>query len=216
MTSDETFPRRFTIIDEWMRPDHFYLSPHDICWFIGEYTARKGFSYSATNQLIVNLKKPMDRKIRPDEWAHKEKAIQLVATSFRKALEPQILDQMTFVPVPPSRIKDDPLYDDRLIRMIRAIRPEPALDLRELIIQVESTDAVHSQEERPTPDEIEKLYQLNESLVNPKPSAIAIVDDLITTGAHYRAVKSVLTKRFPNSLIPGLFIARRVPQSDDA
>ena len=48
MTSGNTFPRRFTEVDELIRPDHFRLSATDRCYFIGEYTAGKGYDYSAT------------------------------------------------------------------------------------------------------------------------------------------------------------------------
>ena len=62
MTSDNTFPRRFTKIDDLTRRDHSYLTGDDACCFIGEYTARKGYAYSATNQPILNFKKTMDRR----------------------------------------------------------------------------------------------------------------------------------------------------------
>ena len=52
MTSDETFPQQLTQIDELMLPDHVYLDDEDTCYFLGEYTARQGYGYSTTNQLI--------------------------------------------------------------------------------------------------------------------------------------------------------------------
>jgi hypothetical protein len=67
MTSGSTFPRRLTKIDDLTRPDHSYLTAADVCYFLGEYTARKGFAFSATNRLIFNLKKSMDRRGR-SEW----------------------------------------------------------------------------------------------------------------------------------------------------
>ena len=64
MTSPGAFPNRLTKIDDLTRPDHSYLTEGDACYFIGEYTARLGFTYSATNNLILNFKKPMDRRDR--------------------------------------------------------------------------------------------------------------------------------------------------------
>ena len=49
----------------------------------------------------------------------------------------------TLVPIPPSKAKNDPLHDDRLIQMLRAIRPKGSLDIRELIVQMQSTAAAH-------------------------------------------------------------------------
>ena len=46
---------------------------------------------------------------------------------------------LTLVPVPPSRARDDPLYDDRMTRMLQAIWTGQQADIRELIVQTEST-----------------------------------------------------------------------------
>lgn len=121
---------------------------------------------------------------------------------------------MTFVPVPPSKARADPLHDDRVTRMLRAVWPGQTADVREIIVQPESADAVHENPVRPTPSQIEASYGIDETLTTPEPSFIAIVDDVLTTGAHFRAANSVLASRFPTVQIVGLFIARRVPDAD--
>ena len=211
MTSDVAFPGRFTEIDELTRPDHSWLTDDDRCYFLGEYTARQGYSYSPTNNLILNFKKEMDRREKP-EWRYKEQAIQRAASAFRRALGTDPLSSLVFVPIPPSKTRNDPLYDDRVTRMLRAIGPDGTVDVRELIIQTKSTDAVHSRQTRPTPPQIQDQYRIDEALTIPEPAFIAIVDDILTTGAHFRAASAVLTARFPAVRIVGLFIARRVPE----
>lgn len=213
MTSDRTFPKRFTRIDDLTRADHYYLNDKDTCYFIGEYTARQGFNYSTTNNLILNFKKAMNRRDKP-EWTYKEQAIKQAAMAFRIALG-NTLDQLTFVPIPPSKTKGDPLYDDRLKQMLCAIQPNTGLDIRELIVQTSSTEAVHSSVVRPKLSELGKLYRIDEALIGPKPKTIAIIDDILTTGAHFRAIESLLSTRFPASQIIGLFLARRVPNTSD-
>lgn len=207
MDGKDTFPKRFTRIDDLTRPDHPYLRHDDECYFIGEYTARKGFAYSATNRLIWNFKKTMDRRELP-EWRYKNSAIQTTAVAFRRALTDEALDQLTFVPVPPSKAKGDPLYDDRMTQMLRAIRPQPPLDIREIVQQTQSTEAVHGHERRPTPRKIEDLYRIDQALAAPEPATISVVDDVLTTGAHFRAMKNALSPIFPGVRIIGLFIAR--------
>lgn len=214
MTSDSTFPQRLTKIDDLTRPDHWYLTAADACYFIGEYTARQGYAYSATNNLVLNFKKGMDRRGRL-EWRYKARAIQNAALAFRTALNADALDRLTFVPIPPSKAKDDPLHDDRLTQMLRAVRPNPGLDVRELIIQTQSTDAVHDSDNRPSPDQIAALYRIDEAVAAPLPTTIAIVDDVLTTGSHFRAAQMVLAARFPGVPMVGLFIARRVPDTSD-
>ena len=210
--SNGTFPQRFTKVDDLTRADHWYLTENDACYFIGEYTARMGFSYSTTNDLVLNFKKTMDRRGTP-EWQYKGRAIDQAAVAFRTALGPNGIDALTFVPMPPSKAKGDPLYDDRLIRLLNAIRSHPPLDVRELIIQIVSTEAVHGMEDRPKSDQIEALYRIDEELGPGLKPCVAIIDDVLTTGAHFRAAKSVLSARFPEREFIGLFLARRTPES---
>lgn len=84
-TSQNIFPRRLTEIDDLTRSDHHYLGDGDRCLFLGEYTARKGFSFSTTNQVVLNFKKSVDRRGRP-EWQHKERAIREVGQAFATAI----------------------------------------------------------------------------------------------------------------------------------
>jgi hypothetical protein len=209
-----TFPQRLSKIDDLTRPDHSYLTPEDDCYFLGEYTARAGYSFSATNDLISNFKKSVDRRDLP-EYRYKGQSIAIAAQAFRKALQDPDIDFLTFVPVPPSKSKSDPLYDDRITLMLNQIRPDPPMDVRELVIQTQSTPAAHLNGIRPSPQDLERLYIVDESILIPPICHIAIVDDVLTTGAHFRAVKSILANRLPESKIIGLFIARTAIDTDD-
>ena len=214
MTSGTTFPSRFTRVDELALPDHYFLSEDDVCYYLGEYTARKRYSYSATNQLISNFKKRMNLR-GTAQWRYKGEAIRQVASTFRGALTESALKGLTFVPVPPSEARDDPMHDDRLTQMLGAIDPSLSLDIREIVVQSVSTPKSHQSENRLRPDELVELYNLDEPLTEPVPRNIAVVDDLLTAGSHFRAMKEVLALRFPSAHIMGLFIARRVPNTDD-
>ncbi len=144
-------------IDELTRSDHYHLEQSDKCAFIREYTPRTGYRYSQTNQLVLNLKKPMERRGLSD-WKYKRTAILDAARLFRSALTPEELDLHTFVPVPPSKARDDPSHDNRMSQVIQAMRPSRSVDGRELIVQVASTEAVHDSDLRLKPREIAALY----------------------------------------------------------
>lgn len=190
------------------------LTAADECYFLGEYTARKGYAFSATNQLILNFKKSMDKRATA-QWRYKEKAIEEAAAAFRAALNSEWLDGATLVPIPPSKSKSDALYDDRVVRMVRGIRAQPALDVRELVLQRASTVAVHDQADRPTPEQIQANYAIDPALRDPDPQVIGLFDDVLTTGAHFRAACAALRQSFRNVKVVGLFIARRVPEATD-
>ncbi|THD11271.1 hypothetical protein [Metallibacterium scheffleri] len=202
--------RRVLEVDALALPDHHYLDAGDTCYYAGEYTAGENHAYSDTNQLILNLKKSVDRRGRP-EWRYKEQAITQAAAMFRAALNERA--QLILVPVPPSKALTDPAYDDRMLRLLQQVSVNRPYDVRELVIQTYSTPAAHLADRRPTPNELVAIYRLNETLALPEPQTIFIVDDVLTTGCHYKAVKQLLARRFPNAAIYGLFVARRVPKS---
>lgn len=211
MTSASTsFPRLLTEIDELTRPDHSFLTNDVRCFFMGEYTARAGFSHSATNNLIQNFKKPMDRR-GTNQWRWKEKAIQDASVALNAAFGSASLGGVTFVPIPPSKAKSDPMYDDRMLRMLQGVRQ--GLDIRELVVQRASRAAAHDTEARPRPEEMAALYSIDETLCDPTPATILICDDMLTTGCQFMAMRAVLSARFPAAEIFGVFLARRAPQA---
>ena len=178
-TSSENLPRHFTAIDDLTRRDHYHLTDADRCFFLGEYTSGAGFGH--TNSLIGNFKKPVDRRGRP-EWHYKEQAIARVAMGFRVAFPEHALERLTLVPIPPSKARGHPLYDDRMVQMLRRIRAYPPLDVRELIVQTRSMQAAHEGSERPSPQDLEAAYELEPALLTPAPQLLVVVDDMLTTG----------------------------------
>lgn len=213
-TSEKPFPKSLTAVDELSRPDHSHLHPDDNCLFFGEYTARKGWSFSATNQLISNFKIGLEHRTAY-RWRYKQQAIKSVAEGFGEALNPKWLEIATLVPVPPSKCRAHPLYDDRIARMLEAIPSAVKLDIRELILQVDEREAAHDAECRPRPDDHLRNYRINEALTKPKPTQIGIFDDMLVTGSSFKACQQLLAGRFPGAPICGLFIARRVPEAMD-
>ena len=119
------------------------------------------------------------------------------------------------MPVPPSKALTHPDYDDRMTRVLLRICQHPPLDVRELIVQVESTTAAHETKDRPRPEQIEAGYNIDENLTEPRPNGLMVVDDVLTTGAHFKAAQAILSRRFPKVPIVGLFIARRAVTIDD-
>ncbi len=214
-TSNNTFPSRLTKIDELTRRDHAFLEEKDECLFFGDYSARKGFAHSATNQLILNFKKPM-RFRDTASWHYKNIAIASAAQALSENLA-TALHKITLVPVPPSKLRTDSEYDDRLMGMLRLMQGPNgvAVDVRELIFQTQPMIAAHESTSRPRPEEWEKVYAVDESLTTRRPNWIGVVDDLLVTGCRFRAMSSVLRKRFPDARITGLFLARRVPDAID-
>lgn len=200
-----------TRLDELHFPDHWYLTATDECYFSGEYTARRGYAFSRTNDLIYNFKKGLERRGLA-EWRYKHQAVVTAAAILRESLNPEFLRVATFVPIPPSKAPTDPLYDDRVVQLIRNFGPD--VDCRELIFQAASMEDAHTAIERPTPQQLYDNYRVRHELLEPIPTYIAIVDDVVTTGAHFIAMKKIITETLPGIQTLGLFIARRIPDDD--
>lgn len=202
-----------TEVDELIRIDHSYLDADDKCYFLGEYIARSGYAAGATNDLIHNLKKPMDRR-GTAEWKWKERAIKRAASDLKAAVNKKWLDSVVIVPMPPSKTRDDPAYDDRVAQVARQFVAGSGGDVRELLYQTSSIGAFHEQDCRRDVQSLVDCFEIDERLADPIPQHIAILDDVLTTGAHFRAAKLVLQHRFEGVPIRGLFIARRIITDD--
>lgn len=209
-------------IDATTRGDHVYLRPEDYCLYIGDYTARGGFGCSPINDLVLNFKKSVSRRGRA-EYVHKERAIEKVGRYFRDSFAPDAFRQVTFIPIPPSKARQHPEHDDRVMRslthMAGLVQAELKVDadIREMVLQRESYDASHSANAgaRMRATDLERLYMIDDALAQRQPTHILVVDDVLTTGSHFVAMKTVLANKFPDAWIGGLFVARR-RLSDDA
>lgn len=206
-------PIVLTKIDELIRDDHSYLSAADECYFLREYTARQGYAYSDTNQLILNFKKSLEVKAT-GQWYYKEQAIKRIGAELANAItNKKWLETTTLIPIPPSKAPDDPLYDDRMTQVLHRIHP--SADVRCLLRQKASREAAHLADVRPTPADLRHNYEIDESLTDPAPTSLGLFDDVLTSGTHFRACSDVLSARFPGVRILGIFVARRVFADDD-
>lgn len=202
---------RFIKIDELTVSDHYYLNiNNDTCWYMFNYTAGAGFSYSETNSLISNLKKDISRKGTPG-YQYKAQAIKTIAEYFVE-IECR---RVTFVPMPPSKVKADPMYDDRMLRILQiAYNTNPEADVRELLLRTTNMTPAHLSGERPSIKQIEQSLAIDESLTTDIRGTIFLIDDVLTTGASFIAAKNVISRALPKTHVVGLFISRRAITSE--
>lgn len=208
-------------IDDLTRGLHWHIRPEDACYYLREHISHGGFQASETNQLIANLKKKLDRKGKSD-WGYKERAIRQAARELHSALDPNGWEGIAIVPIPPSKAKTDPLYDDRMLQVARGAFAGTAAAVRELLYQDQTLQAFHETEDRRDVALLTQHFRVDESLCWPAPRGVIVLDDVLTTGAHFRAAKAVLQQRFGEIPVLGIFIARRVfpqkppdPSGDD-
>jgi hypothetical protein len=205
-TLDGSWSPQIRKIGDLERGDHWHLAPEHECFFFGEYTARAGYSHSSTNQIISNLKKKPSLRHTP-QWPHKVRAMQLVAAAIQGAINPDAFGIVTLVPIPPSKLRNDPEYDPRIAQIGRLVSQQA--DVREMIDTVVARNPQHECDQRLQPHELIATMQINEALCQQVPQNIILIDDVITTGGSFVACRTMLEERFPGVPVSGIFAARR-------
>jgi hypothetical protein len=205
---------KLTKIDAGHLRSHCHLSGCEECYVLGDYAPGEGSSRGGANHLILDLKMGMDRRGEPG-WQHKQQAIEEAARQLAEALAARRawLAAATLVPMPPSRARGDPLYDDRMLRVLRSLARICGLelDIRELVYQAASTRASsRSGGNRLTLPELRANYRIDAGLLEPSPGRIGLFDDLLTSGAHFRAASELLRQTWPKLRVTGIFLARSV------
>lgn len=183
---------------------HAYLEPTDKCYYLCEYIPRGSYQEYPSNHYIMNF------KINPmfsNRLQHKQRAIDFFAENLVGVLPKDWLKQNTYVPIPPSIKKGDPEYDNRMSHLLLVMQSliSERLDIRDLVIQNQS---MQSKQKGLNPVERGLLYELDKALLVPKPNRLIIVDDVLTTGSHFKAVQKILSDAFPDVDIIGIFLAR--------
>ena len=197
-------------IDDLTREQYWYLTPEDQCFYFYEYTPGAGYQHSDANKFIFNFKKPVSRKGLSD-YKYKGQAIDRAIQLLRQAFggqKPEFWTGTTFVPVPPSKAPDHSEYDDRLFQLVRGICANTGGEARELIRQNTSYQASHAQSDgaRIKPGELTGLYSFDSDA--PPRSLVVLIDDVLTTGCHFRVAKDMIIKRWPSTDVFGFFLAR--------
>jgi predicted amidophosphoribosyltransferase len=195
-------------IDELFRPQHRYLTDEDECFYFLTYHSYHRHGRTPENVLIMDFKIDMDKK-GTAMWQAKINATNTISQMLENSLPEISTPESLFVPMPPSKIKIDPLYDDRICAVLRNFCNKQAKsDLRELISIKRSWVASHKSSKKYTPQEFLENLTIDKKQCEEKKTDIILMDDVLSTGAQFKACQQLLKTEFPNSTIKGLFIAR--------
>ncbi len=101
-----------------------------------------------------------------------------------------------------------------MIRIARLMVQDTTSDVRELVRQTASYESSHAAGTggRITPEELLELYVIDAGQPEPH-DTIIVFDDVLTQGAHFRAMKSKILEHYPGKRVIGLYIARAVERS---
>lgn len=204
---------RIQEVDQKTRGLHYRLEKDDNCFYLGEYTARAGFGHSDINQLIHNLKKhPSTQRTNPAEYTYKLRAIDEVSDKLRAIISEHALNNtITLVPIPPSKTKKHPDYDDRIERICaNIVKGLSTADVQHLIINNVDIEPTHNDAAKPSPNELIQNYSINADASYRPRQTVILIDDMLTTGTHFKACQKLILQTYPDAQVVGIFISRRV------
>jgi predicted amidophosphoribosyltransferase len=198
-------------IDALTRREHYFLGDQDLCYYFGEYTGRNGRPFSLIGALIQDLLQPRDPAVEKQEY-RKDRALGRVAQWLHEVFDPVSIADATFVPLPQSGSGVRTDNDDRMFRILK--RCADGLDVRRLI-ELAGSNASGESSLRAGPDMLYENMRVVLALTEPKPRALFLVDDLLTTGANFVAAKRRILQVIPDIPVFGLFVARKALDSGD-
>jgi predicted amidophosphoribosyltransferase len=191
-------------LDHVQRADHPYLSSADRCSFLLEW--RCG------SRIVRDFKRPPSAvAFAPRRAAAKAHAVAVMADLLRAAVSRRAAEAATWVPIPPSKAYADCEFDDRLTRTLALAFRGYDVDLRPLLFQVHSTLADHQGSPRLSAHALLANLRVDLKLLHERPlrDGLALFDDVLTTGKHYKCCERRLREQLPETAICGVFLLRR-------
>ncbi len=202
-------PDKLSKIDSVTVSEHFFLEESDACFYVWEYTPRKGYAAGPTNQFIKNLKiKPGEIARSSSRRRYKETAIDHAADALRTLLGRETAEgDYSFVPVPCSKAVGHPEHDVRLHEVLRRAFGGWRADVQPILQVRNSARADHESTDRMSYDVLLDITEINPPAAKLGPT-IVVVDDVLNSGKHFKVAKTLLSNAYPDAAILGIFLAR--------
>lgn len=208
---------RFITLEEEDIDKYEHIDISDSIVYLQEYSSGLGFTTEG-NSIIYNIKKSPDTKGTP-QWEYKERDMNYVAKIIASAMDRLATEDKNiyWIPVPPSKIETHELFDDRMNQMLvkaKVLSNNPYNIIINNIYQTANREASSTTNKRRGVEALKVLeaqYRMRDIPdYNSESDVIVVFDDVLTSGCHFKAIKNVILKTYPNAKIGGVFIARTV------
>jgi hypothetical protein len=187
--------------------DHFYVNREDRCYFGTEYFSRAPEGCNEDTDLLRGYKRtdavgaeaePRTRNFEQDAL----KGLHTIVGYFE-------LWDCLFVPVPSSHETVLGSRSGRITRLLMETKLHFGICYARLIEQLYPTRASHLSKTRLRPAEICSGWRVSTRCLSQSGLRIAVVDDILVSGAHFTAAREMLRWTNPDAEIVGCFLARR-------
>ena len=182
---------------------HHYIRDADYCLYRREYVSGYGYQGGPTNQLVLNFKKSPSKKGTP-EWRYRKQAIMSFKTEIEKLFKMDL--RISITAIPSSKHSSHLEYDNRFEDLFNELlKSRPNLNT-EWPIEIKQTSHASHTEGTRNPEHIKRNYVWRG--FEKKPKTLCVFDDVLTSGAHFRAVSDFLRKNGYKGRIIGIFWSR--------
>ena len=189
----------WTVCGQWNRP--FYLSPEDKCFYIYEYYSGQGFDYK-NNQIVFNIKKPLDA----NGQSHKKNAIRQFAQFLIDTKWPA---NSAITAASTSKPSSSPNYDARLEEVLSILKnSQNAIPIIKCFDAKNEITPSHISGLTRNPYTASQNIQLLNFNLPSNIKTLFILDDVITSGSSFIAMKNLLKGKNPTLQVCGLFLAK--------
>ena len=199
----------------WLRCEEsvsppIYLNETTYSFYLYEYVSKGSYKQFPANSLILNFKIPVD-EMGNERWNYKKEAINLFADTIIKSLKIPIQDTI-FVPMPTSKPRRHPEFDSRLDDVISIIGKRTGQLVGNNLDLINEEIPYHISGENREPDQICRNIDFS-PFKDVIPKRVILIDDVITTGAHFVASIRKINSIYPDISIVGFFLAKTIWQS---
>lgn len=183
-----------------------YVDPSEDCRFARDYIPGKGYAGGQTNDLVLNFKQDISKK-NTNSWQYRNWAVGVFADELASAFKST--SQIFVTNVPTSKPRGSSSYDFRFEDMFKVLKTKrPNLNIFfPLDVATAQTPSHHGGTR--TPATLQSNLVLT-SFPNVHPERIVLVDDVVTSGSHFRACVDFLRAKGFQGEIIGLFWARTI------
>lgn len=206
--------RQWTFVDQVARAPKRFLDDRDTCFY---YLQKDGLGFDAgphaqENQMIINFKHdPAKYDPSSPQMYYKCEAVKIFARAVYRFLcdrREAFRDGALLIPIPTSKPRGAVDYDARLDDLCELVAENvsfarycPALDV------VRDLGKTRMGEVRRDPIAIKSNLAIDCSGMGRPGSIIVLVDDVLTTGAHFAACRDLIKEVDPSAQIIGLFLS---------
>lgn len=183
-----------------------YINQSEDCRFARDYIPGIGYKGCQTNDLVLNFKQDISKK-GSGSWQYRQWALNVFADELASIFGSNSQSFVTNIPTSKPRTSNQ--YDFRFEDMFQALKMKrPNLNIIYPLDVGTVQVASHHGGSR-------SVSTLSSNLVfaglpNPHPDRIILVDDVVTSGSHFRACNDFLVSNGFQGQIIGLFWARTI------